>query len=89
MIGIDLGRLAFRGEAQIRHINQIPLLPYTYQEILWLDVLINDALGMDIFETAKELVDDDQHSLERELATAEVEEVFQTRAQKIKHHGII
>ena len=88
-IGIDLASKAFRGEAQIRHINPIPLLPHTHQEILRLDVSMDDALGMDIFETVKELVDEHQHSLERELATAEVEKVFQTRPQKIKHHRVI
>ena len=87
--GIDLSSKAFRREAQIRHINQIPLLPHTYQEILRLDVSMNDALGMDIFETVKELVDEHQHSLEREFATAEVKKIFQTRPQKIKHHSII
>ena len=87
--GIDLSSKAFGGEAQIRHKNQIPLLPHTHQEILRLDVSMNDALGMDIFETVKELVDEHQHSLEREFATAEVEKVFQTRPQKIKHHSIV
>lgn len=87
--GIDPSSKAFRGEAQIRHINQIPLLPHTHQEILRLDVSMNDALGMDIFETVKELVDEHQHSLERDFATAEVEKVFQTRPQKIKNHSII
>ena len=58
-------------------------------EILRLDVSMNDALRMDIFETVKELVDEHQHSLEREFATAEVKKIFQTRPQKIKHHSII
>lgn len=89
MTGIDLSSKAFRGEAQIRHINQIPLLFHTYQEILRLEGSMNDALGLDIFETVKELVDDHQRSLEREFATAVVEKVFQTRPQKIKHHSFI
>jgi len=50
---------------------------------------MDDALGMDVFETVKELVDEHQHGLERELAAAEVEKVFQTRPQKIKHHHVI
>ena len=75
----NFNTVAFRGEAQIRHINQIPLLPHTHQEILRLDVSMDDALGMDIFETVEELVDEHQRSLEREFATAEVEKVFQTR----------
>ena len=58
MTGIDLSTKAFRREAQIRHINQIPLLPHTYQEILRLNILMNNALRMDIFEMVKELVDE-------------------------------
>ena len=87
--GVDLSSKAFRGEAQIRHINPIPLLPHTHQEVLGFDVSMDDTLGMHIFQTMNELVGEDQHGFERELATAEVEQVFQTRSQKIKHHRVI
>ena len=45
---------------------------YLLLSTLRLDVSMNDALGIDIFETFKELVDEHQHGLERELAAAEV-----------------
>ena len=79
MTAIDLSSKAFRDEIQTHHINQIPLFPHTHQEILRFDVSMNDALEMDIFEMIKELIDEHQHNLEREFATAEVEKIFQTR----------
>ena len=35
------------------------------------------------------LVSEKQHSLEAELAIAEVEQIFERRAQKVKHHGVV
>ena len=40
-------------------------------------------------DSVQELVDEYQHSLKRELAATEIEMVFQTRSQKIKHHHVI
>lgn len=79
-IGLHLGITEFCGETQIRHINLISMLPHTQQEVLRLDVTMDDALGMDVFETVKELIGENQHGLEREFAAAVVEKIFQTRA---------
>jgi len=76
-MSVHLGSIGFRGEAQICYINLIPTPPGTHQEVLWLDVSMNDVLGMDILKTANELIGEHQHRFERELATAEIEEVFQ------------
>ncbi len=88
-MSVHLGNIGFCGEAQICHINLIPMLPHTHQEILRLDVSMDDTLGMNVFKTVKELVDEHQYGLQRELAAAEVEKIFQTRSQKIKHHHVI
>ena len=87
-MSVHLGSIGFRGEAQICHINLIPTPPDTHQEVLWLDVSMNDVLGMNILKTANELIGEHQHSFKRELATAEVEEVFQAWSQQIKHQGL-
>ncbi len=49
---------------------------------------MNNIFGMNIVKTTNELVCEHQHCFERELATAKVEEIFQTWAQKIKYHGV-
>lgn len=69
-------------EAQIRHINPIPLLPQTHQEVLDFDVSMDDTPEMHTFQTTNELIDEDQHALERELATAEVELVVVNARKK-------
>lgn len=48
-ISFDLSSKTFYGEAQIRHINPILLLPHTHQKVLELDILINNTLEMHIF----------------------------------------
>lgn len=88
-IGLHLGITEFCGETQIRHINLISMLPHTQQEVLRLDVTMDDALGMDVFETVKELIGEHQHGLEREFAAAVVEKIFQTRPQEIEHHRVV
>ncbi len=46
-------------------------------------------MGMDVLQTTDKLVGKHQDCFERELATTEVEEVFQARTEQIKHHSII
>lgn len=42
-----------------------------------------------MLETVKKLVGKHQYGLEREPATAEIEEVLQAGSQEIKYHGIV
>lgn len=60
-----------------------------HQEVLRLDVSVNDPLRVDGLKTADELVGEHQHRLERELAAAEAEEVFQAWSEKVEHHGVV
>lgn len=88
-IAIHLGSTAFRCETQVGHIYLVPLLLHTHQAILRLDVSMDDIIGVDILQATNELVGKHQHRFEREFATAEIEKILQTRAQQIKHHGIV
>ena len=40
-------------------------------------------------ELTHELIGEEQHSLEAELAMTEVEEVLERRAEQIDHHGVV
>jgi len=86
---LRLGCTALRGEAQVGHIDLIPMLLHTHQTVLWLDVSMDDILGVNILETMEKLVGKYQHRLEGELATTKIEKVLQTRSQKIEHHGLV
>lgn len=48
--------MAFRSKAHISDVHLVPIPPYTYQEILRLDVTIDDVFLVNIFETTKKLV---------------------------------
>jgi len=52
------------------------MLLHIYQEILRLDVSINDTLEINVLKTTNKLIDKYQYRFERELAIAEVEEIF-------------
>jgi len=65
------------------------MLLHTHQEVLRLNISMDDALGMDILQTIDELLGEHKHGFKRELTAAEVKKVFQTRAQKFKHHHVI
>ena len=79
----------FRCESQVGHINLIPLLPHTHQAIFWFDISVDEIIGMDIIQTANELVGEHQNGFKREGATTVIEKVFQTGTQQIKHHRVI
>ena len=44
---------------------------------------------MDVLDTRDELICQEQDSLQRELPVAEVEQILQTGAEKVKDHGIV
>lgn len=88
-VSVRLSRTSFRRKTQVGHINLVSLLPHAHQAVLRLDVSMDDIVGMDILQTTKELVDEHQDCLERKFATAEIEQVFQTRTQEVEYHGVI
>lgn len=49
---------------------------------------MNEIVEVNILKTTNELIDEHQHNFKREFAIAKVEEIFQTWAQKIKHHDV-
>lgn len=44
---------------------------------------------MDVFDTRNELIGKEQHSLQRELAVAEVEQILQTRSEEVDDHSVV
>lgn len=77
-ITVDAGKTR-HGEAQVSYIHMIPKLSHTLdQAVLWLDISVNDILGMNILKPIHELVGEHQHCFGRELTDAKVEELSQT-----------
>lgn len=44
---------------------------------------------MDVLDAGDELISKQQHSLQRKLAVAEVEQILQGGAKKVQNHGIV
>ena len=88
-IGLHLELTTFRGKSQIGDIHLVSRPSRTHQEILWLDVAMNDGLGVDKFKTLEKLVCKHQDRLEGEPVTAKIEKVLQTWSQKIEDHGLV
>jgi hypothetical protein len=77
------------GKPKINHINLIATLSDPHQEIVWLDVTVDEGLGVYVFDTGDELVCKKQDSLQGEFPVTEVEQVLQTGAEEVEDHGII
>ena len=77
------------GQTKINHIDLVAPLPNPHQEVVRLDITVYEALGMDVLNTADELIGEQEDGLEGELAVAEVEEVFEGRAEQVEHHGVV
>ena len=65
------------GQTKVDNVDLIPSLANAHQEVVRLDITMDEGLGVDVFDAGDELVGEQQHGLEGELAVAEVEEVFE------------
>ncbi len=80
-VKMSLGISIFLSQTEIDDIDLIATLADTHEEIIGLDVTMDERLGMDVLDARDKLVSQEQHSLQRELAVAEVEKVFQARTK--------
>jgi hypothetical protein len=88
-VEMGLGIPVFLRQTEIDHVDLVASLANAHQEVVWLDVAVYEGFGVDVFDAGNELIGEKQHGLERELAVAEVEEVFERGAEQIKDHGIV
>lgn len=86
---VRLGVTVFLGKTEINDIDLIPTLPNAHQEVVGFDIAVDEGFGMDVLNPGNELICKKQDSLQGEFAVAEVEEIFQTRSQKVEYHSIV
>jgi len=79
----------FLSETEIDNVDLIATLSNSHQEVVWLDVTVDEGLGMDVLDAGDELVGKEQDGLEGELSVAEVEEILQTGTKEIEDHGVV
>ena len=79
----------FLCKTEIDYIDLVAAFTNTHQEVVWFDITMDEGFGVDVLDARDKLVGKKQDSLQGEFAVAEIEEIFQTRTQKIEHHCVI
>jgi hypothetical protein len=77
------------GQTEIDNVDLVAALANAHEEVVGLDVTVDERLGVDVLDAGDELVGEQQDGLQRELAVAEVEEIFQGRAEQVQDHGVV
>lgn len=86
---MSLGVTVLLGQTEINDIDLVAALADAHQEVVWLDITVDEGLGVDVLDTGDQLISKEEDGLEGELSVAEVEEIFQTGAEKVEDHGIV
>lgn len=84
-----LGVTVLLGQTKVDNIDLVATLTNTHEEVVGLDITVNERLGVDVLDARNQLISEKQHSLEREFAVAEVEEILQTGSEEVKDHGVV
>lgn len=58
------------------------------QEVIWLDVTMNNPLGVHLLDTADQLDSDHKNSFQVELLSARLEQVLEGWSQQVHHHDM-
>jgi hypothetical protein len=86
---VGLGVTVLLGQTEINDIDLVAPLTNTHEEVVWLDITVDKALGVDILDAGNQLVGQEKDGLQGELPVAEVEEILQTGSEQIQNHGIV
>lgn len=77
------------GQTKINNIDLISSLANAHQEVVWLDITVDEALCVDVLDSADELVCQKKDGLQGEFSVAEVEEIFKRWTKQIEDHGVV
>lgn len=72
-----LGVTVLLCETEIDDVDLVAALSDAHQEVVWLDVTVDEVARVDVLYARDQLVGEQQHSLEAELAIAEVEQILE------------
>lgn len=88
-VQVCLGVTVFLRQTEINDIDLIATFPDTHQEVIRFDIAVDEGLGMDILDSADQLIGKQEHGLQGELSVTEIEEVLQAGAQEVDDHGVV
>ena len=86
---VSLGIAVFLGQTKVNNVNLVAALANAHEEVVWLDITVDEGLGVDVLNSGDELVGEQEDRLQRELSVAEVEEILQAGSEEIQNHGIV
>jgi hypothetical protein len=76
-------------QTKIDDVDLVATLSDAHKEVIRLYIAMDEGLGVDVFDAGDELIGKEEDSLQRELAVAKVEEIFQTGPKQVQNHGIV
>lgn len=88
-VEMSLGVTVLLGQTKINDIDLVTTLSDTHEEVVWLDITVDKALGVDVFDAGDELIGKQENCLQRELSIAEIEKILQTGSKKVENHSIV
>jgi hypothetical protein len=88
-VEVSLWVTVLLGQSKIDDVDLVTTLSDAHKEVIRLDIAVDEGLGVDVFDPGDELIGKEEDSLQRELAVAKVEEIFQTGPKQVQDHGIV
>ena len=88
-VEVSLRIAVLLGQTEIDHVDLVATLANAHEKVVGLDIAVDEGLGVDVLDAGNELIGEQENGLERELAVAEVEKIFERRAEQIKDHGVV
>ena len=88
-VEVSLWVTVLLSKTEINDIDLVAALADTHQEVVWLDITVNERLGVDVLDAGDQLISKEEDGLEGELSVAEVEKILQTGSEKIEDHGVV
>ena len=86
---VGFGITVLLGQTKVDHVDLVSTLADTHQKVVGLNITVDERLGVDVLDTRDELVCQEKDRLQREFAVAKVEQILQTRTQKVQNHGVV
>jgi hypothetical protein len=88
-VEVSLRVTVLLSQTKIDDVDLVATLSNAHKEVIRLYIAMDEGFGVDVFDPGDELIGKEEDSLQRELAVAKVEEIFQTGPKQVQNHGIV
>jgi len=81
-------RRSIDGQTHVGHVDGVPMMACSQQEVFGLDVAVQVVGGMQRLKPMQQLVGQHHGRLQGERLATVAEQIFQVRSQQLKHHDL-